>query len=95
MNYLREGIWEFKVSNLRLTFYDTDGFGSSCTTDVGENSERLWDGTMSYSLPEDFGELIRLGHHFPKAPNTRKTPPGDLTTATTVRKEDFEHDAGD
>lgn len=87
-NYLRDGIWEFKVTNLRLTFYDTDGDGNAMTTNA--DVSHGWDGKRKYSLPAGFGRIVRLGHHFAKT--TRQTAEDDLGQAGLVREEDLNHD---
>lgn len=91
-NYLNEGMWEFKVSTLRLTFYDTDGAGSS--TSIASDATTAWDGSAKHYLPEEFGldGIVRLGHHFPKPRSVRRTPEADLKQAFVVREEDFSHD---
>lgn len=88
-NFLGDGMWEFKVNNLRLTYYDTNGAGESTT--IGSEEEWRWDGSK-HRMPEDFGTegLVRLGHHFAK--QTQKTSRRDLDEAFAVRREDFHHD---
>lgn len=87
-NYLRDGVWEFKVRGIRMTFYDTDGRGSS----VDKSFKRDDVDWRRKLLPDDFGEIIRLGHTFGKAAGIRVTPRADLVRAFIVRKEDLDHD---
>ena len=89
MNYLRDGIWELKVGAIRMSFYDTDGFGYPATTCFTEGTGIDWKAKL---LPEDFGFLVRLGYTFGKPLNVRKTRVEDLKLAELVRKEDLEHD---
>ncbi len=86
-NRLRDGIWEFKASGVRISFYDTDGIGGYDP----KHGERVstWDQRYIYELPE-FDEFIRLGHAFPKT--SQKTTEADLASCATVREEDLEHD---
>ncbi len=90
-NYLGDGLWEFTITNLRVTFYDTDGRGEPDTTWSGEDSG--WGiGRVEYRLPDDFASsgVVRLGHVFAKT--TQKTTDYDLKVARAVREEDLEHD---
>lgn len=91
-NFLGGGMWEFKASALRLTYYDTDGKGASTT--VTSDAHSTWDGSTEHEMPFGFGEdgIVRLGHHFPKPPKVRYTPPEDLKESFTVREEDFLND---
>lgn len=89
VNYLRDGIWEFKFHNKRVTFYDTDGHGGftpkAMIADAGAgviDSEHWW-------FP-DFDEEIRLGHCFLK--DGEKAREADIRQALQVRKEDLRHD---
>ena len=89
MNYLWLGIWELKVGRLRVTFYDTDGHGNSCTT-YPLFVESGWDQKNRYARPDEFGESTRLGHHFVKSgPHTSRH---DMAEAEATRREDFDHD---
>ncbi len=92
LNYLDNGIWELKITNLRLTFYDTDGRGSPCTQHSDVEFEL---GRKVHCLPEQFGRagIIRLGHHFPK--QSQKTTERDLQLSSTVRREDLSLDRSD
>lgn len=92
VNYLTDGIWEFKRRNKRITFYDTDGEGGytrkpriddSREADVDPNQNDFW------WFP-NFDENIRLGHSFLK--EGQETPSDDLIAAEEVRKEDLKHD---
>lgn len=86
-NRLEKGIWELKVGNIRVTFYDTDGEGGF----VPKYGTQVpaWDG-YRWELPDDFDDFIRLGHTFAKTGKT--TTRGDLARSETVRAEDVNHD---
>ncbi|ACQ82153.1 conserved hypothetical protein [Beutenbergia cavernae DSM 12333] len=86
-NRLRDGVWEIKRFNLRITFFDTDGQGS-WDPKLGFEGERLWGPP---DLPE-FDDYIRLATAFVKPPHIRKTPPGEIELAKRVRDEDVSHD---
>lgn len=86
-NRLEEGIWELKVANLRLSFFDTDGNGGY-TPKIGE-AYTSWNGRTEYDLPE-FDEKLRLGHYFAKT--AQRTSNEDLEACKTVRLEDVAHD---
>lgn len=91
LNFLEDGIWEFRITNLRLTFYDTDGRGNGETHCPHPDSTWVI-GRMEYELPDDFAStgLVRLGHNFAK--QTQQTPQYDLELAADVRREDLAHD---
>lgn len=86
-NRLEDGIWEIKVGNLRLSFFDTDGVGGF-EPKLGESGP-AWDGSALHLLPE-FDDYIRLGHHFPK--QSQRTTYEDLQECQNVRLEDVTHD---
>ena len=87
-NQLRDGIWEVKRFNLRITFYDTDG--------LGHYVKKIdFDGGGFWGKPPRFPEFdpfIRLTTAFVKAPETRWTPLSELAFAEAVRDEDVAHD---
>lgn len=87
-NQLRDGVWEIKRYNLRVTFFDTDGEG-------GYNEKINFDGAGTWGrgpeLPE-FDDYIRLATAFVKPPKIRKTPDNEIRTAKQVREEDTSHD---
>lgn len=88
-NYMRldAGLWEIKLGDLRITFYDTDGVGQVC------GSEISWGTSIYDSNPwplGDFEEYLRLTTAFIK--DSEKTPPAQLAYAKQIRREDFEHD---
>jgi hypothetical protein len=87
-NYLDDGMWELKVTNARLTFYDTDGRGDSVTRQAEFADD--WRGEPQARLPEDFGGIIRLGHSFAKV--GQKTLRTDIDQAMRLREEDLAHD---
>jgi len=87
-NALEDGVLEFKIDGLRVTFYDTDGRGNCGVTEIEYYDD--WSGKRRPVLPE-FEEYVRLGHVFPKT--GQKTRPEDIQQSLQVRKEDLEHDA--
>jgi len=87
-NSLHNGLWEFKPSNLRLTFFDTDGKGAF-EPKLGEKFSS-WSGKNEYLLADDFDEFIRLGHCFAKT--SEQTTQEDLDLANQLRIEDLTHD---
>lgn len=78
LNYLTEGMWELKRETIRMTFYDTDGFGKFHT-----RSNRNF-------LDVDFYPILRLGHSFVK--NSAKTSAEDIRLALQTRTEDVQYD---
>lgn len=85
-NQLREGIWEIKHFNIRISFYDTDGRG-------GYNPKIDLSGISNWGDPPrlpEFDDQIRLGTAFCK--NSKKTEPRDIHLAQVVRDEDLNHD---
>jgi hypothetical protein len=87
-NQLVDGIWEFKHSNVRVSFYDHDDHGNY----IPKTAEKIWVGGGGYfRLPEDFDYFIRLGIAFTKS--TQKTLKRHLAEAVLIREEDLSHDA--
>lgn len=86
-DYLTEGIWEFKIAGLRVTFFDTPGDGTY-SPKVGERATAS--GPRRFHFPDEFDEFVRLGHYFGK--DTGKTRQEDLRSAKKIRKEDLAHD---
>lgn len=88
VNYLRSGVWEFKHSNKRISFYDTPGDGTWTekgrveTREDGHDSEYWW-------FP-DFDMIIRLGHCFAKQSQVARQE--DVDRAVAVREEDIRYD---
>lgn len=87
-NYLQDGIWEIKVSSLRVSFYDTDGRGNF-DPKVSEPFTN-YQGKNEYPFPDDFEDYLRVGHYFGK--DRQKTSQHDLMMCTQVREEDLEQD---
>jgi hypothetical protein len=89
VNYLENGIWEFKIGAKRLSFYDTPGDGTYEAKhkirdrDDAKNDDQFW------WFPE-FDPDVRLGHAFPKL--QQRTRPEDLRASFQVREEDLRHD---
>lgn len=86
-NFLDDGVWELKINDLRVSFFDVDGEGGW----VPKNGEKVpaWDGDR-YELPDDFDKLIRVGHYFAKT--GKRTAKTDIFRSIEVRKEDVAHD---
>ena len=87
-NQLRDGVWELKRFNIRITFFDTDGKGGY---DPKINFEGSGPWGKGPELPE-FDEYVRLATSFIKPPDVRKTPPHEISLAKQVREEDTRHD---
>ncbi|MGX7676776.1 hypothetical protein [Plantactinospora sp. DSM 117369] len=89
VNYLQDGIWEFKIGAKRLSFYDTPGDGSYIPKakikdrDEAVNDDEFW------WFP-DLDPEVRLGYAFPKL--GPKALPDDIATSFKVREEDLSHD---
>ncbi|WP_432978620.1 hypothetical protein [Dactylosporangium sp. CA-233914] len=89
VNYLEEGIWEFKLGAKRLTFFDTPGDGTFTPKpkildrDLAVNDDDFW------WFPE-FDPVIRLGHFWPKMGKWAESE--DIDEAVAVREEDIQHD---
>jgi hypothetical protein len=66
INYLSDGIWEFKRRNKRITFYDTDGVGGYTRKARIENFADADVPGEFWRIP-NFDTAIRLGHSFMKA----------------------------
>lgn len=87
-NQLRDGVWELKRFNIRITFFDTDGKG-------GYDPKINFEGSGPWGKgPElaEFDEYVRLATSFIKPPGVRKTPPHEISLAKQVREEDTRHD---
>lgn len=91
VNFLEDGVWEFKRASKRVTFYDTDGNGSCVTlsriTDI-RNAHRGEDDPM-WRFP-NFEQQLRLGYCFGKTGPA--TAPEDLQTSIDVKEEDLAYD---
>lgn len=90
-NKLREGIWEMKHSDVRLTFYDTPGDGTWTPKDGDVAFD--WQQKPFYPQLPDFDEFLRLGHAFEKPEDVQKTPEHDIAESLRVRMEDLGHDS--
>jgi len=93
VEYLRDGIWEFKVARKRLAFYDTDGEGSF----VPKPKVRRRDESPSPASPTwwfpTFDRVLRLANAWPKL--GAKAEEVDMNEARDVREEDVSHDRRD
>jgi hypothetical protein len=90
VNALDDGVWEFKLGRVRISFFDTDGQGNYTP------KARVLD-IRDSDFPEDdywwvplFDDQIRLGHCFGKT--TQQTEPADIARTLRVREEDLSHD---
>jgi hypothetical protein len=89
VNYLEDGLWEFKYGRKRLAFFDTDGRGNHVpkppqdiftSTNVG--SDYFW-------FP-DFDPILRITNGWVKTDDA--APPEAIELAKLIREEDLEHD---
>ena len=90
VNELQDGVWEFKLGRVRVSFYDTDGRGSY-------NAKRRVISIVDSEFPDEefwwlplFDEDLRLGHCFGKT--TQRTEDEDISETLRVREEDLAHD---
>jgi hypothetical protein len=90
-NKLRDGIWELKHVDVRLTFYDTLGDGNF-TPKEGEPTYD-WQQNVYYPQLPDFDDYLRLGHAFEKPLHIRKTTEHDIAESLRIRTEDLTHDS--
>ena len=89
-NFLEMGIWEFKRTGKRISFYDTDGAGNYCTEKPNVREEDCSrPGDPQWWIP-DFEPQLRLGHSFAKT--GQKTERHDIEEAHIVREEDLTRD---
>lgn len=88
--HLDDGVWEFRHSDKRLTFYDTDGKGGyTAKLPIADHAQAEVPDSQYWEIPM-FDEQIRLGHAFTKV--GQKTPKKDLDAMKAVREEDLAHD---
>lgn len=90
VKHLGDGVWEFRHSDKRLTFYDTDGRGGfAAKVPISDHARADAPDSAFWQIPY-FDDLIRLGHAFTKV--GQKTPKEDLVAMKVVRDEDLAHD---
>lgn len=89
VNYLEDGLWEFKHGNKRLAFYDTDGKGrhipkppQDIFTSTNPGSDYFW-------FP-DFAPVLRITNGWVKDDDL--APPDQIKLAKDIREEDLSHD---
>lgn len=90
VNYLRGGVWEFKVADKRIAFYDTDGCGN--WTPKGKIVD-IKDSPAPDSPCWWFPEMdvqLRLLNAWPKV--GQRAEPEDIDTAEAIAGEDVSHD---
>lgn len=85
INQLEYGVWEFKSSWARATFYDTDGVGGY----VPKTTRYSLRNPSWEEIPE-FDPHIRIATCLSK--NSQTTPENDKKYARRVRQEDLAHD---
>lgn len=91
VEYLREGIWEFKQGSKRVAFYATDGAGLlDDSAKILDIKDAPYAETPMWWFPEFVGRILRLANAWPKT--GQKTPPDMITEATVIREEDLKHD---
>lgn len=90
INGLGRGIWEFKVSAKRLSFFDTDGAGKFIKRDTYKRQDHAdRPGSKIWHMP-DLDRHLRLADGFPK--RGQQTPKKPIDWANRIRKEDTSHD---
>ncbi|WP_188680299.1 hypothetical protein [Subtercola lobariae] len=87
---LEDGVWEFKVSRKRFTFYDTDGTGSFQPKHRIRNRDASPHREDDYWWFPDFDDSVRLGFVFAKTGQTAGQ--NNIHESIRVRKEDLSHD---
>lgn len=89
VNYLRDGIWEFKVAAKRVAFADTDGRGVFTPKGKVRSRAEAAHPDGMWWFPE-LEEDLRLLNAWPKL--GQKALESDMTEAATIRREDVAHD---
>lgn len=90
VEYLRDGIWEFKVARKRLAFYDTDGAGSSVQKPkIRDIEDSPSPASQAWWFPE-FDRVLRLANAWPKV--DQKADQLDIDEAVKIREEDLQYD---
>lgn len=91
VNYLRDGIWEFKVASKRIAFYVTDGKGSlEIRGKIRDRSDSPSPESLAWWFPSFEGTVIRLLNAWPKVDEA--ADPLDIDEAIEIREEDLGHD---
>lgn len=92
INDLRDGIWEFKEGQKRVSFYDTDGRGGyTPKARFRDRDQADYPDSPEWEVP-GFSHDLRLGHSFGKPLDQRKTEEEDIQLTLVVREEDLAHD---
>jgi hypothetical protein len=90
INFLEKGVWEFKFSDKRVSYFDTPGNGTFTPKNkVRTRADSEYASHDFWWLP-DFDPYVRLGHSFGKT--GEKTDPRDIDRALATREEDLAHD---
>jgi hypothetical protein len=91
VNYLEDGIWEFKHGPRRLTYWDTPGdgtFGPKSKVDDVRTVEGPR--TCDFLWYPKMDPILRLGCAWPK--EGRFAPPEGIAESIAIREEDCAHD---
>jgi len=90
INNLDNGVWEFKISTKRFTFYDTRGDGSfEPKLRIRNSQDSAYPDSAFWWFPE-FDLELRLGHVFSK--KGRAAGKDNTDMSERLREEDLKHD---
>ena len=90
VNDLEAGVWEFKISTKRLTFFDTDGAGSfEPKLRILAIEKAPYPDSDFWWFPE-FEHILRVGHAFVKT--GPQAGADNIRMSQEVRREDLAHD---
>lgn len=89
LNYLEDGIWEFKHGNKRIAFFDTDETNvlrpqGKCSRAASPNPD-----SPDYWWFPELGPILRLTNGWIKTDELAN--PSDIALAKRIRKEDLNH----
>lgn len=90
VNFLEDGIWEFKFAARRLTYWDTPGDGTFNPKDKIDDRRTIVGPEMSYWWYPRMDPYLRLGCAWAKT--AESAPPEGIARAKTIREEDCAHD---
>lgn len=90
INYLDDGLWEFKVASKRLAFFDTPGDGSyEAKAKIIDRASSPHEDSWAWWVP-DFDDYIRLANYWPKT--EEKAGQFNIEEGRKIREEDLSHD---
>jgi hypothetical protein len=90
VEYLRDGVWEFKVASKRLAFYDTDGSGEFAPKPkIQDIANSPSPASTAWWFPQ-LDRVLRLANAWPKV--GQKADQLDIDQAIQIRKEDLQRD---